>query len=53
MEPGLMRSAGLWQGWTNSPSVFQHIMGKVDYYHQIPHELRPFLDVVGIKGPNS
>jgi len=46
-ELGLVRST---QGWMNSPSVFQRVMGKV-HYCQIPHEVRTFLDDVGLKGP--
>ena len=51
-ELGLVRSTRLPQGWTNSPSIFQRVMGKV-HYRQIPHEVRPFLDDCGIKGPKD
>ena len=49
---GLVRMTRLPQGWTNSVATFQRIIGKV-HCHQIPHEVRPFLDDVGIKGPKS
>ena len=48
-ELGLVRSTRLPQGWTNSPSIFQCIMGKV-HYRQIYYEVQPFLDDCGIKG---
>src|SRR6266496_3281341 len=46
---GLVRMTRLPQGWTNSVAEFMHIIGKV-HYRQIPHDVRPFLDDVGIKG---
>jgi hypothetical protein len=49
---GLVRSTHLPQGWTNSVACFQRVMGKV-HYQQIPHQVRPFLDDCGIKGPKS
>jgi hypothetical protein len=49
---GLVRMTRLPQGWTNSVAEFMRIIGKV-HYRQIPHEVRPFLDDVGIKGPKS
>ena len=49
-ELGLVRSTWLLQGWMNSLSVFQRVMGKV-HYCQIPHEVHTFLDDVGLKGP--
>jgi hypothetical protein len=51
-ELGLVRNTRLPQGWTNSVAYFQRIMGKV-HYRQIPHEARPFLDDVGLKGPKD
>jgi hypothetical protein len=49
---GLVRMTRLPQGWTNSVAEFMRIIGKV-HYRQIPHEVRPFLDDVGIKGPKN
>ena len=49
---GLVRMTRLPQGWTNSVAEFMRIIGKV-HYRQIPHEVRPFLDDVGIKGPKD
>src|SRR5271169_4190902 len=51
-ELGLVRMTRLPQGWTNSVACFQRIMGKV-HWKQIPHEVRPFLDDLGIKGPKD
>jgi hypothetical protein len=47
---GLVRMTRLPQGWTNSVAEFMGIMGKV-HCRQVPHEVRPFLDDIGIKGP--
>ena len=49
---GLMRITRLPQGWTNSVSVFVRVIGKV-HGRQIPHQVRPFLDDMGIKGPKD
>ena len=51
-ELGLVRMTRLPQGWTNSVACFQRIMGKV-HHRQIPHEARPFLDDIGLKGPKD
>jgi len=49
---GHVRSTRLLQGWTGSVAEYQRIMVKV-HYRQIPHEVRPFLDDCGVKGPKS
>ena len=49
---GLVRTSRLPQGWTNSVSVFMRIICKV-HWRQIPHQVRPFLDDCGIKGPKD
>jgi len=49
---GLVRMTRLPQGWTNSGACFQRVMGKV-HWRQIPHQVRPFLDDCGIKGPKD
>src|SRR5205814_9442385 len=49
---GLIRMTRLPHGWTNSVTIFQRVMGKV-HCCQIPHEARPFLDDVGLKGPKD
>jgi RNase H-like domain found in reverse transcriptase/Integrase zinc binding domain/Reverse transcriptase (RNA-dependent DNA polymerase) len=51
-EVGLLRITRLPQGWTNSVSVFVRVMCKV-HCRQIPHQVRPFLDDCGIKGPKD
>jgi hypothetical protein len=47
---GLVRMTQLLQGWRNSVGTFQRVIGKI-HYRQIPHEVRPFVDDVVIKGP--
>jgi hypothetical protein len=42
-DVGLMRMTRLPQGWTNSVSMFQQIISKVDW-PLIPHNCRPFID---------
>jgi hypothetical protein len=49
---GLLRITRLPQGWTNSVSVFVRVIGKV-HGRQIPHQVRPFLDDCGIRGPKD
>jgi hypothetical protein len=49
---GLVRMTRLPQGWTNSVAEFMRIIGRV-HYCQIPQEVRPFLDDLGIKRPKS
>ena len=49
---GLVRMTRLPQGWTNSVAEFMRIIEKV-HYRQIPHEVRSFLDNIGIKGPKD
>ena len=49
---GLVRMTRLPQGWTNSVAEFICIIGRV-HYRQIPREVRPFIDDIGIKGPKS
>ena len=49
---GLLRTTVIPQGWTNSVAVFQRIMGKV-HWRLIPHYARPFLDDIGLKGPQT
>ena len=51
-DVGLVRSTRLPQGWTNSVAHYQRVMIKV-HSRQIPHEVRPFLDDCGIKGPKD
>ena len=51
-EIGVLRMTRLPQGWTNSVAVFMRVMYKV-HCRQIPHQVRPFLDDSGIKGPRS
>jgi len=51
-EIGVLRMTRLPQGWTNSVAVFMRVMYKV-HWRQIPHQVRPFLDDSGIKGPRS
>ena len=49
---GLLRITRLPQGWTNSVSVYVRVICKV-HHRQIPHQVRPFLDDCGIKGPKE
>src|SRR5271169_1991457 len=49
---GLVRMTRLPQGWTNSVACFQRIMIKV-HWRQIPHQARPFLDDIALKGPKD
>jgi hypothetical protein len=49
---GLVRITRLPQGCMNSVATFQRVIGKVHYRH-IPHEIRPLIDDIGIKGPKS
>jgi RNase H-like domain found in reverse transcriptase len=51
-DVGLVRMTRLPQGWTNSVSCFQRIMGKV-HWALIPDKCRPFIDDVGLKGPKN
>ena len=51
-ELGLLRITRLPQGWTNSVSVFVRVICKV-HWRQIPHQVRPFVDDCGIKGPKD
>ena len=51
-DVGLMRMTRLPQGWTNSVSCFQRIISKV-HWPLIPHDCRPFIDDIGLKGPKS
>ncbi len=49
---GLVRMTRLPQGWTNSVVEVICIIGRV-HYRQIPREVWPFIDDIGIKGPKS
>jgi hypothetical protein len=49
---GLVRMTRLLQGWTNSVSCFQRVIGKV-HFRLIPDKCRPFIDDVGLKGPKD
>jgi hypothetical protein len=51
-DVGLVRMTRLPQGWTNSVSCFQRIMGKV-HWALIPDKCRPFVDDAGLKGPKD
>jgi len=50
-DAGLVRQTRLPQGWTNSVVVFQRAIAKV-HWKQIPKHARPFLDDLGLRGPN-
>jgi hypothetical protein len=47
---GLVRMTRLPQGWTNSVSAFQRIIGKA-HWILIPDSCRSFIDDVGLKDP--
>ena len=49
---GLIRMTRLPQDWTNSVAEFIRIIERI-HYRQIPWEVRPFIDDIGITGPKS